>query len=302
MILTRRFAITVQISSTKSSSLRATIAACRAFDGGGRIQNSYILWRSPTGPILRNGQAAIVLTVLLAFGMALGAVSLDFHNGILRLTVNDDSGTLVVKVMTGLAGQESPIANASVIVSTRGEAGPLLQTNSDGEVKLQLLVGNYTLIVYNDQFSVSGSASIQNKATTTASVYVKRYLVAPLLTELDDPDDTGYVSIWQHVTVAVNSSSADLLLASTAVFLDTAYTLGTANGTTVATTSSSPTGVLPPATSDTRAILYSEPINSSATGLWWFSWEPTAPLALAGLSAVTLSTYSASMQVQTSEP
>jgi hypothetical protein len=241
------------------------------------------------------------LAALVTFGIALGFVSLDFYAGVLLLPNSPETGTLVVKAVTGTAAQGTPIVGATVLIDagSTGKTSEVL-TNSSGEAQLQLPVGTHTLMVYNSQFSIPGSVSVQNKATTTADVYVRRYLVRPVFTELTDPDQTGYVSSWQPITVAVNSSSANLLLTSNIVFFNAVYAPGTKTaGSTSTSATSSQGGASSSPSNEIPAIPFSEPVNGSATGLWWFTWLPTVPLPISGLSGLTLSTYSARIQVQT---
>lgn len=235
---------------------------------------------------MRDRRTALLLVALVVFGLALGVVSLGFYTGIL-IPHSEENGILVVKALMVTSSLGVPIVGATVLVDAGavGKTTEVLFTNSSGEALLQLPVGAHSLVVYNEQFSIPDSFSILNNRTTTADVYVSHYLVTPVFSDLKDPDYTGNVSSWQPITTAVNSSSAQLLLSSTAVFFNAAY---------------APTGggsLLP---EEVHAILYSQPVSGGTDGLWWISWQPTTALKVTDLSSLTLSTYSATIQVRTS--
>jgi hypothetical protein len=258
----------------------------------------------------------LLLAVLVTMGMALAFVSSNFYTGVFLSPKSSESGLLVVKVVSGTATQGTPIVGATVLIDAGSRASGEFTTNPSGEVEVQLSVGNHSLAVFNDQFRAERSVPIQDKDTTITDVYVTRNSVSPVLTEFTDPDGTGYANVWQPITTAVNASSANLLLSSDGVFFDAAYVPGTntTSSSTSLTTSTNTTSTMTaadatsatssssqgasPASNVIRALAYSQPINGSATGLWWFSWLPSVPLSLAGLSNLTLSTYSAEIQVE----
>lgn len=256
----------------------------------------------------------MVLAALVTIGIALGFVSQNFYPGLIGVNISPETGTLVVRAISGSDSGGTPIAGASVLIDAgvSGEKSELLQTNSSGEVRVQLEAGTHSLVVYNDHFSITdNSVPVQSKGTTTASVYVRAYLVRPVFTQLPDPDDTGYANIWDPITIAVNASSVDVLLTNANVFFNVAYAPGTstAGGTTAialssssssTSSSSSQAGPSSSTPGEVRAILFSQPIgpsDGSTTGLWWTSWEPSVPLLLTGLSSLSLVTYTASIEV-----
>jgi hypothetical protein len=257
------------------------------------------------------GRTALLLVTLAVLAIVLGTASTGLSSPLFGLTVNlphpappapppaPISGQLLVNVsLYGASGGASPVAGATVSVGSGvlGSPPQLLATNSSGEVETPRYPGNYTLEVYNTEFSTFAEIHILASTTTVATVSVNKSETQPVLTDLSDEDGSGFVGPWQQISIAVNSSSAELILSSGTFFLDAVYTPATTtNGSPVTIVAN---GVnLPTVTNETRAVVLSEPTNASSPGLLWFVVQPTRFISVTGLSDLTIASYTASIKV-----
>ena len=125
-----------------------------------------------------------------------------------------------------------------------------------------------------------------SNSTTVATVSANRTETQPLFSDLSDVDGSGYVGPWQQISLAVNSSSAKLILSSTVFFLDPIYNITPVN--------------LPVdlnATNEVSANVLSEPADASAPGLQWFIVQPSNFISVSDLTALNIATYTAVMKV-----
>jgi len=187
------------------------------------------------------------------------------------------------------ANGTTPLEGATVSIGSGvvGVASLLTATNSSGEVEVSLLPGSYTIRVYNEGFTTFSDFSIVASKTTVANVSAVRMETQPVFSDLSDQDGSGFVGPWQQISLAVNSSSAKLILSSSAIFLDAVYPGGSAGATL------SQGNV----TREVSAVVVSGPANPSAPGPLWFTLQPSKFISVTGLSGLAIATYSASIVV-----
>jgi hypothetical protein len=262
-----------------------------------------------TETIMRSsrGRAALLLATLAVLAIALGTVSTGLSSPLFGLAVKlprppppstppppPIAGKLLVEVsLYGTGNGTSPVANAtvSIVSGVVGSPSMLLATNSSGEVEASLLAGDYTLEVYNTEFSTFADIHVVAYNTTVATVSASKSETQPVFSDLSDEDGSGYVGPWQQISVAVNSSSAKLILSSNAFFLDAVYP------PTVASNGGTFPPFLPNVTKEVSAVVISEPTHTSAAGLFWFIVQPSSFISVTGLSDLTIATYTATMKV-----
>lgn len=264
--------------------------------------------RPPTETIMRSsrGRAALLLATLLVLAIALGTVSTGLSSPLFGLAVKlprppppstpppaPIAGQLLVEVsLYGTGNGTSPVANAtvSIVSGVLGSPSLLLATNSSGEAEASLLAGDYALKVYNTEFSTFADIHVVAYNTTIATVSASKSETQPVFSDLSDEDGSGYVGPWQQISVAVNSSSARLILSSDAFFLDSVYPL------TAGVNGQAFVGGLN-VTKEVSAVIISEPTHTSSPGLFWFVVQPSSFISVTGLSDLTIATYTASMKV-----
>jgi hypothetical protein len=252
------------------------------------------------------GRAALLLVTLAVLAVVIGTVSSGLSSPLLGLALSSPKplraatsaapvpGLLLVRVsMYGAGGvspsfglsEETPVANATVSVGSGVPGSPslLMSTNSSGEAEVKLLPGNYALEVSNTEFSAFKDVSVVGYGTTIATVTVNKSETKPVFSDMSDADGSGYVGPWQQISLAVNSSSAKLILSSDDFFLDPAYSNQSA-------------------TSAVAAAIVSAPADPSASGLLWFIVRPASFIPVTGLSSLSIATYTASMKVIILEP
>ncbi|MDA4136947.1 MAG: hypothetical protein OK449_08160 [Thaumarchaeota archaeon] len=257
------------------------------------------------------GRTALLLVTLAALAIVLGTASTGLSSPLFGLSVTlphpappappptPISGKLLVNVsLYGAGGGASRVAGATVSIGSGviGSPPQLLTTNSSGEAETSLYPGNYTLEVYNTEFSTFADIPLLASNTTVATVSVNKSETQPILSDLSDEDGSGFVGPWQQISIAVNSSSAMLVLSSSVLFLDAVYSPTVTTNELPVTVAAN--GVnLPTVTNETRAVVISEPTNASAPGLLWFVVQPKHFISVTGLSDLTIASYTASMKV-----
>jgi len=247
------------------------------------------------------------LAVLGVLALLLGTVSTGLSSPLLGLSFSLPKssppsppplpvpGDLLVKASVYQAGNGTdPVAGATVSIGSGvvGVASLLTSTNSSGEAQVSLLPGNYTIRVYNGGFTTFADFSIVSSRTTFANVSAVRSETQPVFSDLSDQDSSGFVGPWQQISLAVNSSSAKLILTSSAIFLDAVYPRGSVGA------SLSQGNV----TKEVSALIVSEPATPSAPGPLWFTLQPSSFISVTGLSDLAIGTYSASITVNILEP
>jgi hypothetical protein len=172
-------------------------------------------------------------------------------------------------------------ANVSITLYPQSTGTVLKQTNSSGELSLSMLTGNYTVSVSNIDFETTKVVPIITHNVTVADVTVTESVAQPMFSDLSDQDASGFVSPWEPISMAINSSSAEVALKSNAFFLQASYSSAS----------------LASAGSQVRAVVLSEPSNVTGTGPEWFTLQPTSSIRLNDLTDLVIATYSASMKV-----
>jgi hypothetical protein len=244
------------------------------------------------------GRTVALLSVLAILAVILGAITAGLSSPLFGFSLSlprqssapspppPPTGELLVKVLQyGASNDSVPIAgaNVSITLDPQSTNTVLKQTNSSGELSLFMLTGNYTVSVSNVDFQTTKVVPVISHNLTVAAVTVIESVDQPMFSDLSDQDASGFVAPWQPISMAINSSSAEVALRSNAFFLQASYSSST--------TSRGSAG------NQVRAVVLSEPSNVTGTGPEWFTLQPTSSIRLNGLTDLAIATYSASMKV-----
>lgn len=200
-----------------------------------------------------------------------------------------DAGMIVVNATLDLSGfNPVPISNATVDlipISAGFSSGKLTvdtETNASGIAEKQVLVGNYTLEVFNQVFSTSVGVQILPNATTTDNLTVLKSTDPVVFSDLSDEDSAGSVAPWQTVTLAVSGSTT--ISNSSAYFLDAVYGQFGGPGGTVLIQED----VIGVTMESSHAFDY-----GNGTSLIWLTVHPVSFLPTEDMASLSLVTFSA---------
>jgi hypothetical protein len=246
--------------------------------------------------------ALVVCLVLLAslLGAVSGGLTPPLSKAIQKLpfvtqTVTStsgvsDAGEIVIDASLGVPGfAPVPIPNATVNlipISTGFSSGKLpvdTETNASGIAEKQVLVGNYTLKVFDQIFSTSVGVEVLPNATTTDDLTVLKTSDQVVFSDLSDEDSAGSVAPWQSVTLAVSGSTP--ISNSSAYYLDIVYEqFGGGPGGTVMRQED----VIGVAMESSQTFAY-----GNGSGLIWLTLRPVAFVPTSNMTSLSLVTFAA---------
>jgi len=251
---------------------------------------------------------ALGLTLLLLAGvLAVVSAGLTPHATPSKTVARRPShGTLLVRVIQTYGTNDTslavPVANVSVAVSKVSTVSviPLeYQTNSSGEIAVQLGGGSYTVSISDAQFQKSTNVTIDANSETEVNATVIKHSYLAFFSDLLDPYSSATVAPWSFFWLAVASTPGVPLNGS--LFVDTLY-----EGSLVRYTVNGSAGA---ANLTDGPVVYAQPIETPvriiSSGLQayggsevlWLTLQPEDFMPISGLLSLDLATYSATLQM-----